>query len=189
MSRIIFELRYLVRYGIPVWLGLLLTNWLPDIGPIIKLRGFVVSVFLPGRPRGLTLGRDLTLLSIHKLRIGSRVYIAKGVWINAIGGLMIEDEVIIAPYAVIATSNHGFSEGSAARGGGHPAPVILGRGSWLAAHAVVTAGVRIGRGNILGANSVATCDTPDDVIIGGVPARVLGPRVDNPGNVFGKHDV
>lgn len=182
------ETRYQLRYGLPIWFILLVTNLLPDIGPCIRIRGLLVSIFLPGRPKRLTLGRDITFLSIHRLRLGSRIYIAKGSWINAIGGVTIEDEVIIAPYVVIASSNHGFRDGSAARGGAHPSPVFVGRGTWLAAHSVVTAGVRIGRGNLVAANSVATKNSTPDVVIGGVPAKVIAKRVDNPSEVQSKHD-
>lgn len=183
------EIWYQFRFGLPVWFVLLILNWLPDIYPIIRLRGLLVSIFLPNRPRKLTLGRDLTFLSIHRLQIGDSVYIAKGAWINAIGGLVIEDEVLTAPYVVISTSNHGFKDGSAARGGSHPAPVVVGRGAWLAAHAVVVADVRIGRGNIVAANSVVTRDTPDHVIVGGVPGKVISNRIDNPSTIQSKYDI
>jgi acetyltransferase-like isoleucine patch superfamily enzyme len=187
MTWVMQEIRYQVRYGLPVWFVQLLFNWLPDMGPVIHLRGFMVSIFLPGRPRRFTIGRDVTLLSIHRLRVGNRVYIAKGSWLNAIGGIEIEDEVSIAPYSVISSSNHGFKDGSVARGGAHPLPVKIGFGSWLAAHSAVAAGVIIGRGNILAANSVATQNTPDNVIVGGVPAKIIGPRVDNPSALNSKH--
>jgi acetyltransferase-like isoleucine patch superfamily enzyme len=49
----------------------------------------------------------------------------------------------------------------------------LGRGSWIAAHAVATKGVRIGRGALLAANSVATANVPDFTVAGGVPARTI----------------
>lgn len=142
----------------------------------IRLRGLLVSGVLPTCGRGFTVGRDVTLLGVDRLVVGRHVYLAKGTWINAIGGVHLDDEVVTAPYTVIASSNHGFKDGSVRFGGSHPAPVRIGFGTWIGAHAVVTAGVSIGRSSVIGANAVVTKDTPDDVFVGGVPARVIGPR-------------
>ncbi|EGR1221768.1 acyltransferase [Vibrio diabolicus] len=187
--RIFDEIKYQMRYGLPVWFFMLATSWLPDISIFVRLRGWVVSIFLPGRPKGLLLGRDVTLLSIDRLFIGEKVYLAKGTWINAIGGVFIENEVVIAPYCVMSSNNHGFKDGSVQRGGAHPAPIKIRFGSWLAAHSVLTAGVVVGRGNIIGANSVVTRSTEDDGIYAGVPAKRVKERVDNPSEITSKHDV
>lgn len=189
MSRTWMEVKYQLRYGIPIWLIGLLFFWLPDIGPFIRLRGEVASWFLPGRPKGFLLGRDVTLLSIDKLRVGRDVYIAKGCWINAIGGVEIDSEVMLAPYVVMSSNNHGFKDGSVKRGGAHPSPIKIGFGSWLAAHSVVAAGVTIGRGNVIAANAVVTKDTEDDAVMAGAPAKFIKTRIDNPSNLKSKHDV
>lgn len=189
MDKFMREIKYQVIYALPIWFFTIVFGWLPDVGPIIRLRGWVISLFLPGRPKKLLLGRDVTLLSIDRLRLGDFVYIAKGCWLNAIGGLVLEDEVVLAPYVVISSNNHGFKNGSVQQGGAHPAAVKISFGSWLAAHSVITAGVTIGRGNIVAANSVVTKDTPDDVLVAGVPAVVVKKRVDNPSNISSKHDI
>jgi len=189
MNRLYRELRYQIRYGIPIWFSLILLGWLPDIGPILRLRGFIVSVFLPGRPKRLALGRDVTLLSIDRLAIGDNVYIAKGCWLNAIGGLAIENECVLAPYVVMSSNNHGFKNGSVQQGGAHPAPIRIGFGTWLAAHSVVTAGVHIGQGNLVAANSVVTKSSKENFILAGVPAKEIRTRVDNPSNITSKHDL
>jgi acetyltransferase-like isoleucine patch superfamily enzyme len=90
----------------------------------------------------------------------------------------IGDEVIFGPYVVISTGTHTFKDGSVKRGGTIMSKVAIGRGSWLAAHASVRAGSSVGSGVIVGANAVVTKDTEDNVVVGGVPAKVLGPRRD-----------
>ena len=177
------ELKYQFRYALPLWLVSALVGWWPDNRLSVKVRGLLVSLVLRKCGKNLTLGRDVTLLAIDQLEIGDHVYFAKGTWINAIGGVTIEDEVIVAPYVVIASTNHGFKDGSARFGGAHPAPIRIGRGSWLGSHATITAGVTVGKGNLIGAQSVVTKDTPDHVFAGGVPAKVIGPREDNPSDI------
>ncbi len=189
MKKIIKESLYQIRYGLPVWLILLSFSWFPDIGIATRIRGIIVSLFLPGRPKKFRIGRDVTLLSINRLYIGSNVYIAKGCWINAIGGVNIGNEVVLSPYVVIASSNHGFKFDSVQKGGAHLSPIVINIGSWIASHAVISAGVVVGKGNIVGANSVVTKNTPDNVLVAGVPAKIIKNRIDNPSNIFSKHDI
>jgi maltose O-acetyltransferase len=109
----------------------------------------------------------------HRLEIGRDVYIATGSWLHAWGGIVIEDQVQVGPYAILVTGDHTLKEGSYRFGPSELAPIHLGRGSWIAAHAVVTKGVRLGRGALLAANSVATANIPDFTVAGGVPARII----------------
>lgn len=189
MDKLGREIAYQLRFGLPIWAVSMLLSWLPDSGPSVRLRGTLIAIFLPGRPKKLALGRDVTLLSIDRLKIGCQVYLAKGCWLNAIGGLTIEDEVVMAPYVVISTNNHGFKNGSVQQGGAHPAPVLVGKGSWLAAHSVVAAGVTLGSGSLLAANSVATKSFPQNCLLAGVPAVIVKERKDNPSQIRSRHDV
>ena len=189
MSNISKEIAYQLRYALPYWSTSLALNWLPDIAPCIRLRGLCVSLILPGRPKKLLLGRDVTLLSLNRLKLGNNVYIAKSSWINAVCGIEFEDEVVLAPYVVMSSSNHGFKEGSVQRGGAHPAPIKVGFGTWIASHSVIAAGVTVGKGNLVAANSVVTKDTSDNMVVAGVPAKEIKTRKDNPSNIKSKHDV
>jgi len=186
--RVMRVLRVLLRYDIPLWVGRLVTNWWPDGGPCVRIRGALMKPFIARCGRNFWIGRDVTLLAADRLTVGADVYLAKGTWRNGFGGGEIEAEVMVGPYCVISSSNHGFRDGSCRFGGTHPAPVKIGRGTWLGAHVVVAAGVTIGRGNLIGANAVVTKSTPDNVFVGGIPAKVLGPREDNPSELKGRHD-
>lgn len=176
------------KYDAPLWFVWLLTNWWPDIGFVPNMRGTLYAMFVKKCGKNFSVSRDVTLLSPNRLVIGNNVYLAKGTWINAFGGVELEDDVMTSPYVVIASSNHGFKEGSCFLGGTHPEPTKIGFGSWLAAHTVVTAGVNIGRGNLVGANAVVTKDTPDNVFVAGVPAKVIKERKDNPSEVKTRHE-
>ncbi|MCG9714999.1 acyltransferase [Shewanella insulae] len=189
MSKLIMEIKYQLRYSIPIWFIQLLTAWLPDIGPFLKFRGALISIFLPNRPKGFRLGRDVTLLSVNRLFLGNDVYFAKGTWINAIGKVYIGSEVSLAPYVVISSTIHGFKNNSVHQGGSHPKKISIGYGSWLAAHTVISAGVNIGSGAIIGANSVVTHNIPDNVVAAGLPCKIIKERIDNPSNIRSKHEI
>lgn len=189
LHKLFDEGKYQFRYVLPLWLVQLLTGWLPENRLTIRLRGVLVKPFLGKCGRGLTLARGVTFLNPHGIRLGDHVYIATGCWLDGIGGLVIEDEVKLSPYVVVTTSSHCFKNNSVFDGGSRTAPVQIGKGSWLASHTVVAAGVTVGSGVIVGANAVVTQDIPDNVFAAGVPARVIGPRVDQPPTVFSRTDL
>ncbi len=55
-------------------------------------------------------------------------------------------------------------------------PVSIGRNVWIGVGAMVLKGAMIGDNTIVGAGSVVTGPIPGDVVVGGVPARVIRQR-------------
>ena len=180
------KLLVILRYNVPLWLIGFLTNWMGDNALTVTLRGVMARPFLGQCGRRFKYGARVRFLHPEGIHLGRDVYIAAGCWISGSGGLTIEDEVMFGPNCIVVTASHSFKNGSARFGGARYAPVAIGRGSWLAAHVVVSAGVRIGCGNLVAANAVVTKDTEDNVMVGGVPAKVIGPREDDSGETPGR---
>ncbi|GJM26712.1 MAG: hypothetical protein DHS20C16_31270 [Phycisphaerae bacterium] len=105
--------------------------------------------------------------------IGNDVYIAPCCWIQGIGGITLEDEVMLGPYTVLSTTNHTRLNESYRYGPGERSPIVLQKGSWTGAHSVITAGTTVGTGSAVAAGSVVTKDVPPHSVVGGIPARVL----------------
>ena len=63
------------------------------------------------------------------------------------------------------------------------APIVVERDVWLGVNVVVLKGVRVGEGAIVGAGAVVTKSVPCGEIWGGVPARRIGQRQKNKGDV------
>lgn len=152
------------------------TCWLPDLRPVLQLRGFLLRPSFKSCGRNLQVGRNVAINYTNHMEIGSDVFLATGCWLHAGGGIVLEDEVQLGPYSVLVTGDHTEVDGSYRFGPSRSAPIHLCRGSWVAAHATVTKGVTIGRGAVVAANSVTTRDVPPLAIAGGVPARVIRKR-------------
>jgi len=159
---------------------MVVTGWLPDFRPVLRLRGFLSRPSFKRCGRNLQIAQRVTINFPNQLEVGNDVFLAMGCWLHAWGGITLEDDVQLGPYAVLVTGDHTERNGSYRFGPSQLAPIRLCRGSWVAAHATVTKGVVIGSGAILAANSVATHDIPPFAIAGGVPARIIasGARVE-----------
>lgn len=108
---------------------------------------------------------------------GKNIHLGKNVFINSCcqfqdqGGIFIGDGCLIGPGTMLATLNHGFAP--ADRPNMTHAPIRIGRGVWMGAHVTVLPGVTIGDNSIIAAGAVVAKDVPADMIVGGVPARVI----------------
>jgi maltose O-acetyltransferase len=149
------------------------TSWLPDLRPVLRLRGFLLRPSFKSCGGNLQVSRHVTINFTNRLKIGSDVFLATGCWLHARGGIVLEDEVQLGPYSILVSGDHTKIDGSFRFGPSNVAPIRICQGSWIAAHATVTKGVVIGRGAVLAANSVATHDVPPYTMAGGVPARVI----------------
>jgi len=163
----------LLRYDLPLHFVLLLTNWLPDNVPFLKLRGTLARPFFKQCEKNLRLGRNLVLYNPSSISIGKDVYIAYGTWMSAGVEITIGDEVTIGPYCVITTNDHKRIGETHFGTGVVMAPVVISIGSWLGSHCVVTSGCNIGSGSVLGAGAVCVSDIPTNVLAVGVPAKPI----------------
>lgn len=124
------------------------------------------------------LGQDLSdqrILTPFQLDFGHNLKLGKGVFINhsfigsASGGIVIEDNVQIAPHVTILTINHD----PYARNIALCKTVTLKKNAWIGASVTILPGVTIGENTIIGAGSVVTKDIPANSIAVGNPARVI----------------
>lgn len=92
------------------------------------------------------------------------------------GMIVIEDNVLIASGVHIYCDNHKFSDISRPicdQGYRAPRPVLIRKGAWIGAKAIILPGVTIGRNAVVGAGSVVVRSIPDFSLAVGNPARVI----------------
>lgn len=61
----------------------------------------------------------------------------------------------------------------------YPAPIRIGNNVWLGANVTVLPGVTIGDNAVVAAGAVVTKDVPENMIVAGVPAKILKSIHDN----------
>lgn len=124
------------------------------------------------------LGEGLWVEFPDRLAVGEHVGINRDCFVNAGGGVRIEDWVLIGPRVTLYSQTHGIDPANRLIGtiDDLRAPVVLGRGCWIAAGAIVLPGVTIGEGAVIGAGAVVTRDVPPFAVAVGVPSRVIRTR-------------
>ncbi|NHI17462.1 DapH/DapD/GlmU-related protein [Microbacterium excoecariae] len=85
----------------------------------------------------------------------------------------IGDRVNLGPFVRLVTDSHAIGPHERRAGTVRHDPIVLGDGCWIGASATVLGGVTVGAGAIVAAGAIVTEDVPDDVLVAGVPARVV----------------
>lgn len=114
---------------------------------------------------------------VGPITVGERVFVNQGSYIRP--NVTIEDDVSIGPFVRLITDTHAISAGKRRTGKPRKDPITIGKGTWIGACATVVGGVTIGSRSIVAAGSVVTSDVPDNVLVAGVPAKVVRHIRDN----------
>ena len=110
------------------------------------------------------------------IAIGSSVGINNGFLAIAVRSVTIGDRCLIGKdVQILDFDAHGVDPDERRSSSGRVSPVVLGENVWVGNDAIILKGVRIGRNAIVAAGSVVTGgEYPEDSIVGGNPARVIG---------------
>ncbi|TCP90083.1 acetyltransferase-like isoleucine patch superfamily enzyme [Cricetibacter osteomyelitidis] len=105
------------------------------------------------------------------IRIGKNVFINSGAMFTDLGGITLEDDVLLAPNVTIVTVNH--PEEPSQRRGLIVKPVVIKKGAWIGANATILAGVTVGKNAIVAAGAVVSKDVSPNTIVSGIPAKII----------------
>jgi acetyltransferase-like isoleucine patch superfamily enzyme len=100
-------------------------------------------------------------------------------YIGCSGKITIGNNVMLAPRVSIYAENHVFDNPNITikAQGVSKMDVVIEDDCWIAANAVILAGVTIGKGSVVAAGSVVNEDVPAFSVVAGVPARVIKSRL------------
>ena len=103
--------------------------------------------------------------------MGKGVFVNFGCTFLDRGGITLGDDVFIGPNVQLITENH--PEQPQNRRNVYARPISIGRKVWIGAGAIILPGVTIGENSIVGAGAVVKKDVPANVIVAGVPAKIV----------------
>lgn len=106
----------------------------------------------------------------NRVKFGKNVFINHSAILSASGGIEFEDGVQLAPGVKIATINHDFNERHTIYTYGK---VTIKKNAWIGMNATICPGVTIGENAVIAAGAVVTKDVPDNVVVAGVPAKII----------------
>lgn len=110
-----------------------------------------------------------------KIVVGDNTSTGHHTEISANNNIRIGSDVIMGAYTYITDSNHGYEDfGIPIRK--NPMEVgetTIGSNVWLGRNAMLLKDSRIGDHSIVAAGSIVTKRFPNDVIIGGIPAKII----------------
>jgi monofunctional chorismate mutase, gram positive-type, clade 2 len=87
--------------------------------------------------------------------------------------ITIGDNCMFGPSVQLYTASHPLEPGKRNSGQECGKPITIGNNVWIGGSAVVTPGVTLGDNVVVAAGAVVTKSFPDNVVVGGNPARIL----------------
>lgn len=174
-----------LRSGEPIWLNdpeyaeinkiVNRTIWLsqsmnaaPDVDTV---RDFLADII------GWKIDKSTTIFAPFYTNFGVFTKIGKNVFINHacsfldMGGITIEDGVLIGPRVNLVTENHPLEPSD--RRALITKPILIKRNAWIGAGATILPGVTVGENAVVAAGAVVSRDVPANVVVGGIPAKII----------------
>lgn len=149
------------------WLNLLINV------PSHHFRRFLMRAYGAQIGKGTSVHMGCHFYSLQNLKIGQDSIIGSGVFLDGRDKLTIGDHVSIASEVMIYNSEHDIHSEDF-----HHIlePVEVGDYCFIGPRAIILPGVIIGKGAVVAAGAVVTKNVPEYLVVGGVPAQVIGER-------------
>ena len=126
---------------------------------------------------GSEIDASTTLLVPFHINLGIFTRIGKNVFINHdctfldIGGITLEDDVLIGPKVSLITESHPLNPTE--RKSLLVNPVVIKRNAWIGAGATILPGVTVGENAVVASGAIVSKDVPANTVVAGIPAKVI----------------
>lgn len=155
------------------WLYWLVGSFPGAIG--IILRNIVYSLFFEKKKGMIWVQPRVTIVESRKFQVGKNCGINTGTYINAKGGIIFGDNVLVGSNVTISSGKHPIEgiEPPIFERPTEPVPITIEDDVWIGANAVIVPGITLRKGTVVGAGAIVTKDTEEYSVVAGVPAKII----------------
>ncbi len=121
--------------------------------------------------------------SAQNIKIGNNSIIGFNACLDGRRGIKIGNNVNLSSEVMIWSLQHDYNSDSFGLSGG---PVIIEDYVWVSCRAIILPGVKIGKGAVIAAGAVVTKDVPENVVVGGIPAKIIANRISSLNYTLGR---
>lgn len=124
---------------------------------------------------GISIDETVAVFPPLYINYGKHLSIGKNVFINfdctflALGGIIIEDNVLIGPGVKLLSEGHPLHPEE--RHALVPGKIHIERNAWIGAGAILLPGVTIGQNAVVAAGAIVSKDVDANTVVAGVPAK------------------
>ena len=132
---------------------------------------------LLGQITGSKIDESVAVFTPLYINYGKNTKIGKNVFINFdcvfldLGGITIEDNVLIAPKVSLLSEGHPISPKE--RQSLVPGHIHIMKNAWIGAGAIILPGITVGENAVVAAGAVISKDVPANTVVGGIPAKII----------------
>ncbi len=126
---------------------------------------------------GTEIDESVAVFTPLYINYGKHTKIGKNVFINFdcvfldLGGITIEDNVLIAPKVSLLSEGHSLEPKN--RHALIPKHIHIKKNAWIGAGATILQGVTIGENAVVASGAIVSKDVPDNTVVGGIPAKII----------------
>ncbi len=143
-----------------------------------KERNQLLHQLLPNAGKGLWVEPPFYCDYGYNVHTGKSVFFNFNCVILDVMKVHIGNHVLIGPNVQIYTATHPLDAKTRNSWLEFAKPVSIGNNVWIGGSAVICPGVSIGDGAVIGAGAVVTKSVPENVLVGGNPAKIIR-EIDN----------